>query len=330
MRRANYDCGMRPTVWLKECPGRMRVHCWIAGGVDKFVRLWPWPAAAAAQPVAAEKQWEFAAPIRSLHVSADGNRVVLGGDDRVVRVWDLTLGRELERFPAGHAAAISDVAVSADGKTVVSGSSDKTARLVTLSLAHVAVAAEARAVAFLPDGSQLVSAGTGTSLTRWKLGDTALENVGLIPPAAAPGFVPAKQVELTLRADGKQLASLDESGRVNVWEVAADIKLAFVIPPADPLPPGTPRGSLHYSADNTKLVVGHASRLRVFDATNGRLLQQFTEPTAVAGVSFAPDNLTLLVGRVGPQNNAALRQLSLERLIPFAPPENFPPNESER
>jgi WD40 repeat protein len=57
-----------------------------------------------------------------LAFSADGRHVVTGGDDAVVRVWDVS-GKELNHS-AEHKGPVRDVAFAPDGKSVVSCGSD--------------------------------------------------------------------------------------------------------------------------------------------------------------------------------------------------------------
>ena len=60
----------------------------VAGGVDKTLRVWPIPPAAVApaQPVAAALQWELETPILALDFSQDNRRVVVAGEDMLVRI----------------------------------------------------------------------------------------------------------------------------------------------------------------------------------------------------------------------------------------------------
>jgi WD40 repeat protein len=306
----------------------------LGGGLDQSLRVWPLPAAAQTQPVAATAQWEMPAAVSSLRLSGDGKRVALAGDDGVVRVWDWTIGRELQRF-AGHTGPVLDAAISPDGQFVVSGSADKTARKSTLALANVAVL-ESRPhdLDYLPDGSQLVVAGESPQLQRWQIGEAGLTAAAKIPADGAKpeGYVAAPQMALSIRGDAAQIASLDESGRTNVWN-AADGSLAFVVPAptpvatneAEPKPAApesqeltalVPKGDVQVSADGKKLLVASSKQVRVIDAATGRFLERFDELSAVTSVAFSPDNQTLLVTRTGAQENAALLRCSLERVIP--------------
>jgi hypothetical protein len=67
------------------------------------------------------------APVKSVVLSSDGRSAVSGGDDHLVRVWDLKTGEN--RPLPGHEHFVSSVSVSADGGLILSGSWDKTLRL---------------------------------------------------------------------------------------------------------------------------------------------------------------------------------------------------------
>jgi WD40 repeat protein len=61
--------------------------------------------------------------------SPDGARVVSGGDNHALRLWDTRSGRQIGAPLAGHKGDVMSVAFSADGQRIVSGSADDTLRL---------------------------------------------------------------------------------------------------------------------------------------------------------------------------------------------------------
>lgn len=66
--------------------------------------------------------------VTSVALSADGQTLVSGSDDKTTKVWNLSTGQEL-RTPTGHTSSVTSVALSADGQTLASGSDDKTIKV---------------------------------------------------------------------------------------------------------------------------------------------------------------------------------------------------------
>ena len=61
-------------------------------------------------------------------LTPDGKRLLTGGDDKVLRLWDVNTGKEVHRFE-GHTDSVVWIAISADGRHALSGGIDRTVRL---------------------------------------------------------------------------------------------------------------------------------------------------------------------------------------------------------
>jgi WD40 repeat protein len=59
----------------------------------------------------------------SVAFSPDGQHIVSGSSDKLVKVWSVSSGKEVASL-AGHAHCVRSVAFSPDGQHIVSGSSD--------------------------------------------------------------------------------------------------------------------------------------------------------------------------------------------------------------
>ena len=112
-------------------------------------------------------------PVNCVAFSSDGQRVVSGGSDNVIRLWDSATGEELNLFK-GHGEAVSSVAFSPDGLQILSGSYDDTVRLWDVANGNELRSFEGHAdyvltVAFSPDGKRAVSAGNDKAIRLWNV-----------------------------------------------------------------------------------------------------------------------------------------------------------------
>ncbi|TQM64261.1 AAA family ATPase [Humibacillus xanthopallidus] len=128
------------------------------------------------------------------------DRLVSAGDDGSIRLWDLTVGREVRRL-LGHGTAVLSIAATPDGLRVLSGAQDGSVHVWDLGKHPLAVSTPApprhtaavTAVAVGDDGTVAVSVGADGSVLRWDL--LAGRGVGATPERSSPG-------ELAVRTPG--------------------------------------------------------------------------------------------------------------------------------
>lgn len=103
--------------------------------------------------------------------SPNGRRIVTGGLDGVVRLWDGRSGQPLQSWK-GHPGRVRSVAFSPDGSLILTGSSDGTARLWRGSADRFPRPIDGHqnpvtSIAFSPDGQRLLSASRDGTVRTW-------------------------------------------------------------------------------------------------------------------------------------------------------------------
>jgi WD40 repeat protein len=178
-----------------------------------------------ADPAKADIKYTFTPGHGSPHclaISGDGTLLAAGGDDGVLRLWDLTTGKLLN--PA------------ADGASSQPGSTPLHRHLGPI-----------RALAFAPRGTLLASASDDSTIKLWDARDR-------VEIATFRGHV-GEVLALAFDADGKTLASGGRDHTVKLWDVAPQrrglVRFTFV-------EHAGPVRSVAFSGDNRLLVsAGH-------------------------------------------------------------------------
>ena len=161
------------------------------------------------------------ADVNSVAVGPDSTRIVSGGADNTVRLWDRETGRALYVLE-GHTAPVFTVAFSPDGIHVASGSSDRTVRLWNTRTGehfrtlpgHVHTI---YGVAFNLDGTLIASASADCTVRVWDVvtGEAVHEPRRHSDTVSCAAF----------SSDGGRLASGCEDGTVKLWDVTTGVEL---------------------------------------------------------------------------------------------------------
>ena len=148
--------------------------------------------------------------------SPDGKRIVTGGTDGRVRVWDVGMRRQVAQLAPGHGAVLA-ARYAPDGQSLALGFEDGTVLVADPSLAGPRMVMQEKgqdvhSVAFSPDGERLAA---------------GLDD-GTLRVLAADGSGPAQRLSghrgavhgVDISADGSRVVSAGDDGSVRLWPLA--------------------------------------------------------------------------------------------------------------
>ncbi|WP_435011979.1 protein kinase domain-containing protein (plasmid) [Tundrisphaera lichenicola] len=172
-----------------------------------------WLRSLLADPYTSRPQSGFGA---ALAFRPDGRELISGRHDGILRVWDVTEGRELHSL-RGHTAGINSIAYSPDGRTFASLGWDGKARIWdATSLRELAVLDVPQhysdrfgnALAFSPDGRHLGAGGDDATVTIWDVasGRHLLTLRGH-----------TQQVNAVAYLDASRIVSSSEDATIRLW-----------------------------------------------------------------------------------------------------------------
>ena len=308
-----------------------------SGSRDNCVRVWSLPAKATptVSTPADEgiSEWTsfkgHTAQVTALAFTPDGQTLVSGADDGLVKFWDVLKGQEHVTL-RGHTGRLYSVAFSPDGSLLASAADDMTVRLwdvATRRLRAVLAGHTSRVstAAFSPDGKTLATAGWDHVVKLWDVASGRQKGrdrsqadfincVAFSPDGAtlascsssgatmlwdvasgrgtALQEVPGRMESVAFSPDGRLLASTNDDRRVRLWDLASRRQVAA-------LPAATSRGSsVAFSGDGRLLAAGGVDHaVRIWDVATRHERSKLRGHTAsVCGVAFSHDGKLLATG----------------------------------
>ncbi|HBZ30896.1 MAG TPA: hypothetical protein DEO56_09945, partial [Nitrosomonas nitrosa] len=189
--------------------------------------------------------------VYSVAFSPDGNRILSGGKDGALRMWDVQTGKQIGKPLIGHEASILSVAFSSDGRRIVSGSLDNTLRLWDAQTGmpirepltgHVH---DVLSVAFSPDGRRIVSGSRDNTLRLWD----AQTGMPIGEPLTGHGD---SVYSVAFSPDGRRIVSGSRDNTLRLWEAQPTVVLI-----GEPLAGHGDRvNSVAFSPDSRRIVSG--------------------------------------------------------------------------
>ncbi len=262
----------------------------------------------------------------AISATKDSKRLVTGGADGVVRVWDVRQAKELLAIQGAHEKPIMGVSFSADESRVASTDASGVTRVWDIGGSSPVLLQTYRAstpthgVAFLPDNKSVLVAAEDKNIYVYAIG-VGQRYVGHKGAVRAIAFHPSGTqfvsggddavVRLWKTADGSlqgewtghsgpinslayspngaMVASGAEDRSVRVWNAASGDQITAWSDHDGKVT------AVAFSFDN-KLVAAatDAGQVTIWSLADNAAVQRFRAPAAVHEVSFLPDNRTIL------------------------------------
>jgi len=166
--------------------------------------------------------WKATIPSWALTLSRDGQRLLVGSEDRVARIFDMKSGKLIKELK-GHTGGVTGAAFLPDGKRAITGGADRSLRIWDVESAKELRAFEnvpddVHCLAVSPDGKLIAVGHTNGyekpgTIRLWDL-DSGREVRTL------PGHT-MRLCSVCFSADGKTLLSSSIDKTVRLWDVSS-------------------------------------------------------------------------------------------------------------
>lgn len=231
------------------------------------------------------------AGVRAFAVTPDGTRIVSGGEDGVLRIWDVKTGAAIDRPLLGHRRAITALVMRPDGARVVSAGEDGSVRLWDLRSGQpVGEPVQAHrspvlALAISRNGERLASSGQDGTIRLW-------DGASLQPIGTPFEGHKSRAHSVAFNSDGSRLASGGYDNTVRIWDVASGKMIRKPLSGH-----GDTVVSVAFSPDDAIIASGSEDNtVRLWNAVTGELIGRplLGHQGAVTSLAFSADGNRIL------------------------------------
>ena len=229
-------------------------------------------------------------PVRSVSFAPDGQTLATGGEDNVIRLWNVKTGG-LAKELRGHASHVRDCTYSADGNWLLSAGRDEVIKLWRpRDYAEEVVFNDPQsndgvlAAHFSRDGKEIVTANHDRTASLWDIANRQLvkrftEGHEFLASSAA------------FFSDGSRLATGAGDGSVLVWDLATGTQLLK-------LDQTGYTAALAVSPDGQWIVTGSSgNEAKIWNASTGELFNSLPGHEApITAARFSSDGVWLATG----------------------------------
>jgi WD40 repeat protein len=240
-------------------------------------------------------------PVYAVQFDPAGTLLATGGDDGMVKFWDLSTG-EPRPYLNASGCAWHSLRFTQNGRMLLAGGGESNVCIADLAARNeMCIVHDSRGkitlLAYFDDGKTLVTGDAEGIVSFWHGTTSQAENRTTWREDKKRRRHPGRNLCLAITPDGKILASAgaaDDAGVLRVWDVATDKRLMEWRGHEQGVP------TIALSPDGRTLVSGSIDKtVKVWDVANGK--ERFTlagHTKEVLAIAMSPDGKTLISGSV--------------------------------
>ncbi|MEM7132443.1 MAG: BTAD domain-containing putative transcriptional regulator [Chloroflexota bacterium] len=244
--------------------------------------------------------------INAIAFHADGRILAGGGDERVIRLWDIEREQVMNTLQ-GHADPIMSLSFSPDGSQLASSSGDQTLRLWDVETGYptqimTGYAKPVNTLTFSLDGRVLVSGGNDQAIHVWDVATSGEEVV--LNDIATHSHMLSGHTNLlwsvAIRQDGNVVASSSEDMTIRLWDMRSRQPMHILQQQKHIIT------TVAFSPDGKTLASSSFDHsVCLWDVRTGQYLAQLVDTDAEStdhgawSSTYSPDGLILAVGYHG-------------------------------